>query len=58
MVVVHIDAKDPASVMPVMLAGAVGFDFWFLETVLRTVHGIDPKAPPPPPTEVVLDFKG
>lgn len=58
MVVVHMDAKDPAGVMPVMLAGAVGFDFWFLEAVLRTAHGLDPKAPAPPPTEVVLDFKG
>ena len=58
MVVVHMDAKDPARVMPAILAGAAGFDSWFLETVLRGVHGIDPKGPPFPPTEVVLDFKG
>jgi hypothetical protein len=58
MVVVHIDAKDPVSVMPAMLAGVAQFDFWFRESVLVGVHGIDPKGPPPPPSEVVLDFKG
>lgn len=58
MVVVHMDAKDPASVMPAMLAGVTQFDFWFRETVLIGVHGMDPKGPPPPPTEVVHDFKG
>ncbi len=58
MVVVHIEAKDPANVMPGMFAAATPFDVWFLETVLRGVHGIDPKGPPPPAPEVVLDFKG
>jgi len=58
MAVVHMEAKDPASVMPAMLAGVSEFDTWFLDAVLRAVHGLDPKAPPPPPTEVFLDFKG
>ena len=57
-VVVHMDAKDPATVMPAMLAAVSPFDTWFLEAVLRTAHGLDPKGPPPPPTEVVLDSKG
>ena len=58
MVVVHIEAKDPAAVLPAMLAGVTQFDAWFLDTVLRGVHGMDPKGPPLPAPEIVLDFKG
>ena len=58
MVVVHMDATNPADVMSKMLAPSSPFDKWFLETLLVGVHGLDPKGPPPPPTEVVLDYKG
>jgi hypothetical protein len=57
-VVVHMDAKDPASVMPKVVGATSGFDKWFLDTVLVGTHGLDPKGPPPPLTEVTLDFKG
>jgi hypothetical protein len=56
-VVIHMEAKDPAAVMPAMMAGVSQFDFWFRETVLLGVHGVNPKGSPIPPTEVVLDFK-
>ena len=58
MVVVHIEAKDPAKVMLAMLASATQFDIWFRDTVLVGVHGMDPKGPQPSAPEVVLDFKG
>jgi hypothetical protein len=60
MVVVHMDAKDPANVMSAMFASTSDFDRWFRDVILVGTHGLDPKSPPPPPppVEVISDFKG
>jgi hypothetical protein len=58
MVIVHMDAPDQQSVIRSMMQGTSEFDTWFRETVLVGVHGFDPKAAPPPPVTVVLDYKG
>jgi hypothetical protein len=55
MVVVHLEAKNPSTVLPAMLAAKSDFDKWFLKNVLQDTHGLDPKNPPPPVNEVVLD---
>lgn len=56
MVVVHMDASDQG-VMGAMMTSTSAFDTWFRETVLIGTHGFDPKAPPPAPVEVLLDYK-
>lgn len=57
MVVVHMEAADP-NVMGAMLTSGSEFDTWFRNAVLVDTHGMDPKAPPPPPVEVILDYRG
>ncbi len=54
--VVHMDAKDPASVLPAFRAPKSDFDRWFLDTVIVGVHGLKPSDPTPPTIEVVLDI--
>jgi hypothetical protein len=56
MVVVHMDARDQG-VIGAMMTSTSEFDTWFRETVLIGVHGFDPKGPPAPPVEVILDHK-
>ncbi len=58
LVVVHMEATDPAGVMPAMFAGTSDFDVWFRETVLQGTHGMDPSGPLPPPVEVISDIVG
>lgn len=57
MVVVHMDAPSQG-VMGAMMQSTSEFDTWFVHHVLADVHGFDLNGPPPPPVEVVLDFKG
>ena len=55
-VVVYLEADDPDSVMPRILASDEPFDRWFAETVLKGAHGIGgPQGPPP--NQVFLDWQ-
>jgi hypothetical protein len=56
MAVVFVDAPNQG-VIGAMMRSTSEFDTWFRDTVLIGVHGFDPKAPPPPPVEVMFDTK-
>ncbi len=56
MVVVFIEADDVDTLVEREVASDHPFDQWFMETVMKGVHGMDPAAGPPPANEVYMDW--
>ncbi len=51
--VVYFEASDIGRVFHGLLTSEEPFDKWFRDKVLVGVHGMDPKAPPPPMNEAI-----
>lgn len=55
-VVVFIEADDVDTLFEREAASDHPFDRWFMETVMKGAHGVDPAEGPPPANEVYLDW--
>jgi hypothetical protein len=52
--VVYWEAPDIGKVFQTFMTSQDPFDAWFRDKVLVEVHGMNPKAPPPPMNEHIL----
>ncbi|MDP6823624.1 MAG: hypothetical protein QF554_10060 [Dehalococcoidia bacterium] len=56
-VVIYIEADEPDTVNDRIMASDHPFDRWITENIFEPTHGMDASQPPPPPNEVIVDWR-
>ena len=55
-VCVYLEAANVSHILQDMMEATDPFHRWFVESVLKEVHGLDPSQPAPPANEVAADL--